>query len=120
MGSKRTGRRRRGGGKIFFFFFLSQNLVQGKYVFRPKLAGMVKTLRNRPKFDLRWNEGYYGTDLHAGTKYSGRNGTELITMIYSESTSHDSHELIKKVVVPKNKKKGLKKFNILQIYYLIS
>ena len=69
---------------------------------------------------LRWNEGYYGTDLHAGTKYSGRNGTELITMIYSESTSHDSHELIKKVVVPKNKKKGLKKFNILQIYYLIS
>ena len=37
----------------------------------PKLAGMARTLRNRPKFDPRWNEGYYGTGFHAGMKMAG-------------------------------------------------
>ena len=54
------------------------------------MAGMVG---NRPKFDPRWNRGYYGTDLHADTKYFGKNGMELITMIKSlrpKSKNHDN------------------------------
>ena len=54
---------------------------------------MAKTLRNRLKFDLRWNEGYYGTDFHAGTKYSshfGRNEMESITMVPSYTSYQDS------------------------------
>ena len=45
---------------------------------------MAGTPRNRAKFDPRWNKGYYGTGLHAGTKYSGRfgqNGMKSITMV---------------------------------------
>ena len=42
---------------------------------------MAGIAQNRPKFDPRWNKGYYGTGLHAGTKYSSRDGMESITMI---------------------------------------
>ena len=69
---------------FFFFFCLNQNLVPAEICISAKLAGLAETPRNRPKFDLRWNEGYYGTGFHAGTKYSGRsgmNGTESITMV---------------------------------------
>ena len=55
-----------------------------KFVFRPKFAGMAGTLRNSPKFDLRWNGRYYGTGLYAGTKYFGysdQNGMESIKII---------------------------------------
>ena len=67
--------------EVRFFFFKPKSSIGRNMYFGqnwPKLAGMARTLRNRPKFDPRWNEGYYGTGFHAGTKYSGhsgRNGT---------------------------------------------
>ena len=70
---------------LFFFFFLLRITYRLKFSYRPKLAGMAETGRNTPKSGPRWNGGVSGTGLHADTKNSvrfGRNGTELITMIY--------------------------------------
>ena len=50
----------------------------------PKQPGTPETHRNSPKFDPRWNRRDYCSSLYAGTKFSGhsgRNGTELITMV---------------------------------------
>jgi hypothetical protein len=38
-----------------------------------KLAGMIETRRNGPKFFPRWNKGVSRSGLHTG---SGWNGTE--------------------------------------------
>ena len=55
---------------------------------------MVGMAQNCPKSDPRWNEGYSGTGLHAGTKNFGhfsRNGTVLITMHNTTSYSGSSN-----------------------------
>ena len=47
---------------------------------------MIGMDQNGPKFDPRWNVGYFGTSLHTGTKNfsrSSRNGMESITMFDS-------------------------------------
>ena len=88
MGSKPTRRRRKKqeeeGGKILIFFFKAKIWYRPKYVFWPKLTGMLGMPRNRLKLDPRWNERYYGTGFHAGTKFSSRfsrNGIESIPMV---------------------------------------
>ena len=62
----------------FFFFFLKPKSGIGRNLYfcrnLLKFARMDGTLQNRPKFDPKWNMRYYGTGLHAGMKYSGRNG----------------------------------------------
>ena len=66
------------------FFFKAKIWYRPKYVFWPKLTGMLGMPRNRLKLDPRWNERYYGTGFHAGTKFSSRfsrNGIESIPMV---------------------------------------
>ena len=69
---------------LFFFFFTQNHVPAGLFV----LAGTAETGRNTPKSSPRWNGGVSGTGLHADTKNSvrsGRNGTELITMIWLQT-----------------------------------
>ena len=71
---------------FFFFFFFSYLLCRPKLVYRPKLAGMTKTRRNALKFFPRWNKGVSRSDLHIGTRFSGRfgrNGIVYTTLVWT-------------------------------------
>ena len=71
---------------FFSFFFFSYLLCRPKLVYRPKLAGMTKTRRNGLKFFPRWNKGVSRSDLHIGTRFSGRfgrNGIVYTTLVWT-------------------------------------
>ena len=52
---------------FFFFFFKPKSIIIRNWLEYVEMAG---TASNWSEFDPRWNGWYYGTGLHANTRYS--------------------------------------------------